>query len=30
MFDAASMTELWPERKPLGRFFWQTDEQRRQ
>jgi imidazolonepropionase-like amidohydrolase len=26
VFDAASMTELWPQRKPLARFFWQTEE----
>jgi len=25
VYDAASMTEVWPERKTLQRFFWMTD-----
>ena len=25
VYDAASMTELWPERKNLQKFFWMTD-----
>jgi imidazolonepropionase-like amidohydrolase len=25
VFDAASMTEVWPERKHLQKFFWMTD-----
>ena len=25
VYDAASMTELWPERKKLEKFFWMTD-----
>jgi len=27
VWDAESMTQVWPERKPLGRFFWQTPEE---
>jgi hypothetical protein len=23
LYDAATMDELWPVRKPLGKFFWQ-------
>jgi imidazolonepropionase-like amidohydrolase/Tol biopolymer transport system component len=29
VFDAASMTELWPEHRPLARFFWQNEEERK-
>jgi hypothetical protein len=25
VYDAASMTEVWPAYKPLARFYWQTD-----
>jgi Tol biopolymer transport system component len=27
VYDAESMTELWPQRRRLDRFFWQTDDQ---
>ncbi len=27
VYDAESMTEVWPTRKELGRFFWQTPEE---
>jgi len=23
LYDAATMEELWPARKPLGKFFWE-------
>jgi hypothetical protein len=25
LYDASTMDEIWPENKPLGRFFWQRD-----
>jgi hypothetical protein len=27
VYDAESMAELWPERRRLNRFFWQTDDE---
>ncbi len=29
VYDAESMAELWPDRRPLGRFYWETEQQRR-